>query len=194
VTAVIADVAGKGVPAALMMSRVSSDFRRLARAGLSARALLAQLNQVTCEQATDEAFITAAVVCLDSRAGRLEMASAGHVAPLVRRRSGEVVTLGQAAGPPLGMIPGQGYDQEELAIGEHDIVLMMTDGIVETLDCDTDRMGESALHELIASAPADIQEINRRILELVASYVGRVVDDVTLVAIEASTVAQRIAA
>src|SRR5262249_61175133 len=71
--AVIGDVAGKGVPAALLMSRVSHDFRRLARAGLSPRELLTQLNASLFEQSTDEAFVTAECVSLDAVRGRIEV-------------------------------------------------------------------------------------------------------------------------
>jgi serine phosphatase RsbU (regulator of sigma subunit) len=195
IIAVVGDVSGKGVPAALTMSRVSSDFRRLARTGLSAGSLLAQLNQLVCEHTTEEVFVTAVCLCLDARAGRLEIANAGHVLPLLRRKIGVVEKLGEASGLPLGMLPGQSYEQQEVPLSTGDIVLLMTDGVVEALDSDADRLGGSALADLVATAPPDILEINRRILdEIAGSNQDRPADDVTLLTVEAIECRDRIAA
>jgi serine phosphatase RsbU (regulator of sigma subunit) len=184
VTAVIGDVSGKGVQAALLMSRVSSDFRRLPRGG-SAQGLLELLNQATCEHTPDDSFATAVVVRLDASRRTLTVANAGHVRPLVRRANGTVEEAGATSGLPLGMLPGQSYLQEECAVGPGDIVLLMTDAVVEALDQDQDRLGSEGLRRIIANAPADAGEIHRRILVAVEDSLGsRHADDLTLLAIE----------
>jgi serine phosphatase RsbU (regulator of sigma subunit) len=193
--AVIGDVAGKGVPAALLMSRVSHDFRRLARAGLSPREVLTQLNASLFEQSTDEAFVTAVCVSLDAARGRIEVCNAGHVAPLLRNEWGHVLSIGEATGTPLGMLRNENYGQDELPLQLGDIVLMMTDGVVEALDTDVDRLGSRALRELLSTAPADVGEINRRILGTVESTgVQTRPDDLTLLTVEAVGQARRAAA
>ena len=151
IVAVIADVSGKGVPAALLMSRFSSDFRRLARTGLSVSALMGELNQLLCEQTTDEEFVTAVCLCLRTRAHRGGERRPRAPAPAAPTRPGG--SAGEVSGPPLGMILGQRYEQKEFTFSTGDIVVMMTDGVVEALDSDADRLGSWALTKLLAGAP-----------------------------------------
>src|SRR5258706_2315111 len=99
--AVIGDVSGKGVSAALFMSRVSSEVRRLAPAVNSPRRLLEELNRRFGDDG-DDTFVTAASVELDAASRRIIIANAGHVVPLVRRASGSVLPLGgRVSGPPI---------------------------------------------------------------------------------------------
>src|SRR5262249_55434471 len=88
-TAVIGDVSGKGMAAALVMARVSSEFRRLARGECPPEALLGQLNAAMCEQSPDDSFVTAACLQLDAARRTVRVANAGHVLPLLRRAGGE---------------------------------------------------------------------------------------------------------
>ena len=185
ITAVIGDVSGKGVPAALLMSRISSDFRRLAREGSSPQALLGMLNQATGEHAPDDSFATAVVIRIDAARRKLSVANAGHVHPLIRRADGTVEEIGVASGLPLGMMPNQSYAQAEYNLAPGDIVLLMTDGVVEALDHDGDRLGEGELRRLVGSAPADAGAIHGRILAAVREDLrAGAGDDLTLLGIE----------
>jgi serine phosphatase RsbU (regulator of sigma subunit) len=185
ITAVIGDVAGKGVTAALLMSRISSDFRRLARGGKPPQALLDQLNQATVEHTPEDSFATAVVIRIDEARRSLAVANAGHVRPLVRCASGQVVELCAASGLPLGVLPGQAYPQCEYPLEPGDIVLLMTDGVSEALDRDGDRLGQGGLRKLIANAPANPAAIHQLILAAVEESLGsRAADDLTLLSIE----------
>jgi serine phosphatase RsbU (regulator of sigma subunit) len=183
-TAIIGDVAGKGVAGALLMSRVSAEIRRLDVGARAPSAVLEQLNAAFA-QLSDESFFTAACVQLEVAAGYLQLANAGHVLPLLRRASGAVLPLGRASGPPVGMLAAPGYGDERFAVAVGDIVLLMTDGVLEALHGDDDQLGMWTLLDLVARAPRDVAEINRRILAAVAQRVGAALDDdVTLLSIE----------
>jgi sigma-B regulation protein RsbU (phosphoserine phosphatase) len=145
------------------------------------------LKDVNSELAADdesEIFVTASCLKLDPTTRTLRMANAGHIPLIVRRTSGEVFTFGPPSGTPLGMLPCE-YDEEELALGPLDIVLLMTDGLVEALDRPSDRMGLQLLLGLIKYAPHDPRLIHARILEAVQKMKGaKLLDDCTLVALQ----------
>ena len=184
--AVIGDVAGKGVAGALMMSRISSEIRRLAGvAQLAPREILTQMNESFSALGVDDSFVTAACVKLDRSTRRLTVANAGHVLPLVRRASGAVMPLGRASGPPVGMLPAQSYTDDVFPLDSGDIVLLMTDGVLDALHRDDDQLGLWSVIDLLAKAPRDLDEINRRIVSLVEQRTGgNRPDDLTLLTLE----------
>jgi serine phosphatase RsbU (regulator of sigma subunit) len=183
---VIGDVAGKGVAGALMMSRVSSEIRRLVGAPtIQPSEILCKLNDSFSALGVDDSFITAAVVKLDQESRRLTVANAGHVLPLVRRASGAVLPLGRASGPPVGMLPSQTYSDDVFPLGVGDIVLLMTDGVLDALHRDDDQLGLWTVIDLLANAPRDLTEINKRIVALVEERTGGSrPDDLTLLGLE----------
>ena len=183
---VIGDVAGKGVAGALMMSRVSSEIRRLVGAPtIQPSEILSKLNDSFSALGVDDSFITAAVVKLDQESRRLTVANAGHVLPLVRRASGAVLPLGRASGPPVGMLPNQTYSDDVFPLGVGDIVLLMTDGVLDALHRDDDQLGLWTVIDLLANAPRDLTEINKRIVALVEERTGGSrPDDLTLLGLE----------
>jgi phosphoserine phosphatase RsbU/P len=185
--AAIGDVSGKGVTAALMMSRISSELRRLAaEEAMGPGEILARLNASLPGRMQDDRFVTVAVVLLDLPKGRWVVANAGHVVPLLRRRSGSVIGLAYASGPPIGMMPKADFDEELFPVEPGDILLLSTDGVFELFaghrrPCST--MGQCRLAEVVQSAPHDLAEIHRRILHAVEHAAhGR--DDVALLGLE----------
>jgi sigma-B regulation protein RsbU (phosphoserine phosphatase) len=181
-TALIGDVAGKGVSAALMMSRLGADFRRACTAGATPRQLLSIMNQALCELLPDDSFATAACLRFDGPNGTLTVANAGHVLPVVRRHGGGVVSVGRAAGAALGMLLDESYAEQQLALAPGDVVLLMTDGVVEAVERDPRNMWK--LMDLIAQAPCEVHAISQAIVGAVEEALGnRRVDDVTLLAI-----------
>src|SRR6185312_2940449 len=180
--AVIGDVAGKGVAGALMMSRISSEIRRLVAGNeMAPRQILTELNESFSALGVDDSFVTVACVKLDRSTRRLTVANAGHVLPLVRRASGAVMPLGRASGPPVGMLPAQSYADDVFPLDVGDIVLLMTDGVLDALHRDDDQLGLWSIIDLLAKAPRDLDEINRRIVSLVQQRTGgSSPDDLTL--------------
>lgn len=187
--AAIGDVAGKGVTAALMMSRISSELRRLAAENTGPAEILARLNASLPGRMQDDRFVTVACVLLDMPRRRWVVANAGHVVPLLRRRSGTVMGLANAAGPPIGMMPAAEFDEAQFPVEPGDILLLSTDGVFELFEghrrpCST--IGQCHLAEIVERAPHDLAEIHRLILGAVEKTApGR--DDVALLGVELPT-------
>jgi hypothetical protein len=186
ILAAIGDVSGKGVTAALMMSRISSELHRLAAETSGPGEILTRLNAALSGGMQDDRFVTVVCVLLDVPNRRWVVANAGHVTPMLRREAGGVSGLAYAGGPPIGMIRDATYPEEVFPLEPKDILVLATDGVFENLEghrrpCST--MGQCKLTEIVQSAPHDLAEIHRHILAAVASAtVGR--DDVALLGLE----------
>jgi stage II sporulation SpoE-like protein len=184
--AAIGDVSGKGVTAALMMSRISSELHRLAAETTGPAEMLSRLNSSLPGRMQDDRFVTVVCVLLDVPKRRWVVANAGHVVPLLRRQSGAVIGLAYASGPPIGMMPSAVYEEQVFALEPKDILLLTTDGVFEMFaghrrPCST--MGQSRLADFVEKAPHDLAEIHKRILATVeARAQGR--DDVALLGLE----------
>jgi serine phosphatase RsbU (regulator of sigma subunit) len=184
--AAIGDVSGKGVTAALMMSRISSELRRLAAENTGPAEILARLNASLPGRMQDDRFVTVVCVLLDLPHRRWIVANAGHVVPLLRRSSGSVSGLAYASGPPIGMMPDARFDEEIFPAEPGDILLLATDGVFELFaghqrPCST--MGQCRLADVVESAPHDLAEIHKKILAAVERHShGR--DDVALLGLE----------
>jgi sigma-B regulation protein RsbU (phosphoserine phosphatase) len=184
--ATIGDVSGKGVSAALMMSRVTSELRRLAYETSGPAEILTRLNR-SLRGMQDDRFVTVVCVLLDVPNRRWVVANGGHVVPLLRRRGGVVSGLAYSLNPPIGMIPMPEYRDEVFPLESQDIVLLATDGVLEMLAggprdvCST--MGQCQLVDMLRKAPHDLAEIHRRILSSGDSTTnGR--DDVALLGLQ----------
>jgi serine phosphatase RsbU (regulator of sigma subunit) len=144
----IADVAGKGLPAALLMSSLQAAVRAFAHADSSPQALCASVNRLLCGQMIAGRFVTMAYLRLDANRGTVAYANAGHNPPLLARVSGEVEPL-----PPSGTVLGVFADAEfqgaELPLRSGDRLLLYTDGISEARDTADQEFGEDRLRELL---------------------------------------------
>jgi serine phosphatase RsbU (regulator of sigma subunit) len=184
--AAIGDVSGKGVTAALMMSRISSELHRLAADTTGPAEMLHRLNRSMPGVMQDDRFVTVVCVLLDIPNRRWVVSNAGHVVPILRRRSGAVAGLAYSSGPPIGMLANATYEDEVFPLESRDILVLATDGVFEMLagprrPCST--MGQCKLTEVVQKAPHDLAEIHRRILSAVESTsIGR--DDVALLGLE----------
>jgi phosphoserine phosphatase RsbU/P len=186
VSAAIGDVSGNGVSAALLMSRVASDIERALRAGDSPSAVLRNVNEGLSGLESDR-FVTASCIRLDTRSRKVTVANAGHLPLVVRRASGHAFTCGGASGTPLGMLPCD-YAEEELALEQGDILLLVTDGLVEALDSPSGHEGMTVLLRLVQGAPHDPRLIRARIRAAVdRARASSVLDDVTWVGLQLSS-------
>lgn len=145
----IGDVAGKGMPAALLMSTCLSLLRSYAEVFDSPAAIVRRLNQRLCHNNPDCAFTTLLVAVLDLSSGELRWCNAGHT-PMLLLRRGEVPAPQRLVhGPALGVVEGATYGESQLALAEGDALLLYTDGVIETSDRQGERLGLGRLIGLL---------------------------------------------
>lgn len=183
VALVIADVSGKGVGAALLMSafRASLMSQDLAREPVAA--VLARLNRFLHHSVEPGKFVTAFLGVLDGTSGRFVYSNAGHNAPLLVSADGAVARL-EAGGLILGIFEEAGYETGEVTLAPGDRLVLFTDGVTEAMDEHDEQWGEERLVELLrCGAGSDSATLVGRIVEAVRRFEGArgASDDVTLI-------------
>ncbi|MBI3128166.1 MAG: SpoIIE family protein phosphatase [Candidatus Tectomicrobia bacterium] len=151
--ACVGDVSGKGIPAALYMARVVSEFRLFSSGGAPAGEVLASLNQSLGQGGTRGMFVTFAYAVLNPATGALHVANAGHLPLILAEKKGGARFVGGAAGPPVGMLPRARFQEEEVRLAPGDTVLIYSDGILEARGKDRELFGEERLLAAAAAAP-----------------------------------------
>jgi sigma-B regulation protein RsbU (phosphoserine phosphatase) len=144
----IADVAGKGLPAALLMSSLQAAVRAFAVESTPPPAICASVNRLLCGQMIAGRFATMCVLRLDHTAGVLSYANAGHNPPLLARANGEVERL-TSGGTVLGVFADATYAGGEVALRSGDRLLLFTDGITEARNAAEEEYGEERLTEAL---------------------------------------------
>ncbi len=173
-TLVVADVAGKSVPAALLMATFQASLRTLAASPIPLVELVYSVNRYTCENSLGGLrFTTAFLAELDTTSGILHYINAGHNYPMLMRGNGAIERL-ETGGPPLGIDKNFQYDAGESIISAGDRLIIFTDGVVEAQNNSGEEYGELRLLSLLGSAP-DISsaDLLTRILTSVDAFVGR---------------------
>jgi sigma-B regulation protein RsbU (phosphoserine phosphatase) len=153
----IADVAGKGLPAALLMSSLQAALKPLIWQRLAPRELCHRLNRILCDQTPVGKFISFFYAVLDSVDNRLTYCNAGHNPPLLIRPDGTSTEL-KAAGAVLGQFPHWLYEQSELQMRSGDKLLLFTDGLVESCNADEEWFGEHNLIRIAQENPSSSAE------------------------------------
>lgn len=184
----IADVVGKGIPAALLMSNLQAAVRAFATGATDPRELCQQVNRILCGHIAEGRFISFFYCVIDTDVGELTYANAGHYPPIVVRADGAVDRL-TAGGPVLGVFPDAAYELGRVSVGAGDRLVLFTDGITEARAAspggagDDEEFGEERLLGLTVqhrtcSAPA----LQARLTDAVATFTGgHFQDDATLI-------------
>jgi serine phosphatase RsbU (regulator of sigma subunit) len=159
VTTVMADVCGNGPGAAEHVSDIRWVLRQQLARAIAPGAVLSAVNEWLIDNKTSDRFVTAVCARIDLRAGRAEVASAGHLGPFVKRAGGGVESLATGAGLALGIFPGQTYQETSLDLFPEDALVLATDGITDRLASASDLLGERALLRRLAAAPHNIAHI-----------------------------------
>jgi len=179
----LADVAGKGVDAALLMAKASSLFHCLGKRVPDPMRLLALLNAELCERPVKGMFVTMFAGLYDPASGRITVANAGHPPGLLFDRYGEVTVI-PASGPPLGVLA-----QSELTAVEHDLqggsLYVFSDGLLEARTRAGSRLGYEGAIELIRSVRAHPKRVRlARMLEFLERSADAH-DDITVLVVGA---------
>jgi serine phosphatase RsbU (regulator of sigma subunit) len=180
---VIGDGCGRGSDGAQLIPYLLEPLEELLSRLTRPSELLAALNRRLVGRLKSDRFVTGAVMELDAEIGTLTVSNAGHVPAMLRNAAGEVALVGRASGPPLGIFDDCSYSDDSYAFGAGDVVVSITDGVLESVETDLTSMPK--LMALVAQAPGNSQEVHRRLLAtLPASSTTRRVDDMSLLSLE----------
>lgn len=182
---VIADVAGKSIPAALLMATFQASLRTLSESGCSLPELTAGLNRyLSAHSRGGLRFTTAFLGEFDLTSGSLHYINAGHNAPVLLRDSGAGVERLEAGGVPLGIHPDAQYESGTATVSPGDLVLLFTDGVIEAVNQREEEYGEGRLLALLeANRTGSSGEVLQRLMQQVESFVAGAPqhDDITCV-------------
>ena len=144
---VVGDVSGKGIPAALLMSITLFSIRQFAKMGCSPAEILKNVNDLIAEENPKLMFITVFVCLYNSGDGTLTYANAGHNPPYLI--SGEPVVLDSSEGTPLGLFPGEEYQNVVVPVREGDSIFLYTDGVSEAVNGAGEFFGTGRLEKVL---------------------------------------------
>lgn len=181
----LGDVAGKGVPAALLMAKLSAMVEHAVLTEAGTAAALTHLDRELDHTVHEHHFITCVLGILDGRSHELTLANAGHPPPLLRRRrSGEVVHLAeQKSGLPLGVAPDIAYDETNTTLEPGDMVVLYSDGVTEAKNDRAKLYELERLAAAVASGPTEVGCLGQAVLDDVHRFVAGhdQSDDITLI-------------
>ena len=180
----IGDVAGKGMPAALLMSNLQAAFRGFASPSLAPEHLCTRLNSLICRNIATDRFITFFYALLDGAARQLHYTNAGHNAPIVFHGDGTYDRLLEGGGI-LGVFPIQEFSTGTCDLASGDRVLLFTDGVTEAHVPDGEEFGEARLLELLEkNRDASAENLQKIVLQAAGEFChGHWHDDATLIVI-----------
>ena len=143
---VVADVSGKGIPASLLMARLSADARYCLATEPTPAAAVARLNHAFCEAGWEDRFVTLVLAVLDVRRNEVTLVNAGHLPPLLRRGPGAIEVVSEAESHlPLGVEIDTVYSQHTLPLEPNNLLALYTDGITEAMNDQDELYGAARL-------------------------------------------------
>ena len=181
----VADVSGKGVPAALFMAMSKTLIKSRATDDKAPAKVLTRVNAELSEDNPECMFVTVFLAVLNLRSGQLRFTNAGHNPPLIRRASGEVELLCDRHGPVVGIMPGEEYGESTVTMAPGDVILVFTDGVTEAMDVDDGLYGDDRLLHVMqsaadSSAQAIVDSVNASVEDFAAG--AEQADDITMIA------------
>ncbi|MCG3118645.1 MAG: hypothetical protein ALAOOOJD_00885 [bacterium] len=144
----IADVSGKGVPAALLMTNLQATLHAMTTTDVPFEQIVFRINNFVHQNTTMDKFITAFFAIFDRKNGTITSINAGHNPPYVWHADGSFETLSEG-GLLMGMFPNAPYKSETRQLGAGDWVVMYTDGVSEAMSAESEEFGEKRLEEII---------------------------------------------
>lgn len=182
----VADVSGKGIPAAMFMMQAKTMLKSLSESGLSPEQVFTQANDKLCQNNEAEMFVTAWMGVLDLRSGLLTFVNAGHNPPLLRHRDGTSRYVKSPAGLVLAGLEGIVYRAQELQLQPGDLLLLYTDGVTEATDLEGGLFGTQRLQSCVDGLlHADVEQVCQEVLGAVEQFEGKAprADDITMLSL-----------
>ena len=186
---VVADVAGKSIPAAMVMATFQASLRTLSTSGIPLVELVTGVNRYTCSNSQGGArFTTAFFAELDPATGNLAYINAGHNVPILRKRSGVVERL-EEGGIPIGIFAEAAYQVGTSRLENGDWLVIFTDGVIEAFNAKDEEYSEPALIRLVdRESGSTPPEMLRSLMADLDTYVGNTPqhDDITCLMLKRS--------
>ncbi len=183
----VADVSGKGLPAALLMSNMQATLRALAGPAGSLVELATRTNELLFATSPANKFVTAVLLEIDPATGVGRYVSAGHNDCLLLRAGGGELTLLKSTGLPLGMLPGSAYEEKNFAMQAGDLLALYSDGVPEAYNEKEEEWGEARLRAYLrAVAAAPVRDVVSGVFAEVDRFAAGTPqhDDITLLVLK----------
>lgn len=182
---VVADVSGKGIPAAFFMLISRTLMKAVGQSGETPAGALERLNDLLSAENEQMLFVTAFYGVLDRSSGQISFANAGHNPPIVRRADGSIEWLSEHAGIALAAMPELDYETASVTLQPGDSLLLYTDGVTEAMDPDGALFGEERLATTVAAANSGVSDLLTRTFDAVRDFAAGEpqADDLTALAV-----------
>lgn len=183
VAVVVADVSGKGIPAAMFMMRAKTIIKDLAESGMPVNEIFTKANEKLCENNESGMFVTAWMGIIDINTGNMQFANAGHNPPLLKRVDGTFEYLRTRAGFVLAGMEGIQYRCSELTLNPGDRIFLYTDGVTEATNENNELFGEERLYKFMnENINLEAVEILQQLKNKIDEFVGNApqFDDITM--------------
>lgn len=181
---VIADVSGKGIPAALFMMRSKAAIRTMAGLGLSPSEILQRVNNDLCEGNEADMFVTVWIGIIDLKTGHMDCANAGHEYPIIRKAEGDYELLKDKHSPAVATMEGLNFKGYDIELNHGDELFVYTDGAPEAINSKEEQYGVQRLLTILnQNKDVAMDRILPRVNRSIMDFAGEEdqFDDVTLV-------------
>lgn len=167
----LGDVSGKGMPAALLMAKLTSEVRFSLLTDTDLPRAITALNKRLADAKFPERFITLIGTVLDPVAHRVAVVKAGHIGPMIRRASGQVeLVSNEGGGPPLAIFESTRYSAQTLDLAPGDVVLLYTDGVDEAMNPEGECLKTERLRRAVRAARGDAAGVGMAVIEAVRQH------------------------
>lgn len=184
---VVADVSGKGVPAAIFMAVSRTLIRATGVRGVSPAECISYSNELLAQESANSMFVTAFYGIYNLTTGQVTYTNAGHNPPYLMKADGTILQLPFSSDLVVGAIDDFKYSEETLQLEHGDTLLLYTDGVTEAINSGDEEFGEQRLLAVLAQLTGNSsQDIIERIKACVSDFAGEAEqsDDITLLAIK----------
>lgn len=177
------DVAGKGVPASLVMSRMSSVVRSVSEFVTDGTEAVSRINDHMCAKAVEGRFVTFVLIILDIQNHQMQVVNAGHMSPMIRKPDGSIEEFPEeSVGVPIGVIEGFPFESVTRSISPGETIVIYTDGVSEAMNPQNELYGMDKLREFVRKGGSNPALLGVSVREDVRKFAnGREQnDDITL--------------
>ena len=184
---VMADVSGKGVPAALFMMVTKILVSEIAKTGIPTNEVLSAVNSRICEHNKAEMFVTVWLGILEISTGILRASNAGHEYPAIKRADGKFELFKDKHGFVVGGMDGVKYSEYEVKLSKGDTIFLYTDGVTEATNSNNELFGNDRLTDVLnIKADCDTKELLSCVKSEIDKFVGNApqFDDITMMALK----------